>query len=216
MAFYHHHWLSNIGREEIVSLRFFPPPSDGAERSLDHDSTHSDHNLSMKNDSSSDQQRKGRSEYVRYHKTTLMLIVLYLPLLVIPFSLTAVMIHRPIKLPSYIKFRSYYQAEDFDFNHRTQVIVQILNSIRAVTTIPLVGAILAHVSAIHTQRRILQSRNLKLSQTLALASRGWTEPRLVWQALNQGSMILPFGALMILICKVILTSLISTQHLLVE
>ena len=114
--------------------------------------------------------------------------------------MTATMVHRPLKLPSYIQFRSYYQVEDFDFNDRAQVIVQIMNSIRAVVTVPLVGAILAQIAAIHTQRCTTKFRTINLSQTLALANRGWTEPWLVWQALIRGSMILPLGALMVLIC----------------
>lgn len=214
---HHHDWHSYVGRDKIFPLQFLSPPSYDAGSNSDRDSTHLVENRNMpQNGFPSNQQRPGKSEYVRHHQTTLIRIALYLPLLIIPFPLTAVMVYHPLKLPSYIEFRSYYQVEDFDFNDRTQVVIQILNSIRAVATIPLIDSILAQVAAIHTQRRFADSRKLMLSQTLALANRGWTEPWIVWQAFIRGSMILPFGALMVFICMVVLASLIYTQRLLIE
>ncbi|KAK2767030.1 hypothetical protein FQN54_006348 [Arachnomyces sp. PD_36] len=125
-------------------------------------------------------------EYARLDMTTrdmrrlwraILLLFGYLLLLVIPFPLTCVMIYRPLNLPSYIDFRSEYKIADFDYNYRAQVIVRVLNSIRAVATIPLVGVVLAQAAVIHAHKRAIKSQHLSLTELYRLADRGWTDPQ---------------------------------------
>lgn len=151
--------------------------------------------------------QRERPMNVRRHKTALLLLAPYFLLLVIPFPLTCIMNQRPLKLPSYINFRSTYRYEDFDFNYRAQVVVRVMNSIRAVSTVPLIGVILAQAAIIHMHKRTAsaKSKKLSLAETFRLADRGWTVPQHFWRAVLRRQGFIPFGALVLLLC-IVLTS----------
>lgn len=146
------------------------------------------------------QHREEKPENVRRRKKALVLLALYLLLLVIPYPLTCVMVYRPLRLPSYVNFRSEYKVADFELNYRAQVIIGVLNSIRAVATVPLVGVVLAQLAVIHAQTRAAKSRQLSLAETLRLADRGWTDPQHLLHAIRRRQGFLPFGAFVLLIC----------------
>jgi hypothetical protein len=96
------HYRSQSGADdEAIPLQSLPQPSGGVGGDLDHDSTTSsqERNLNMK-DESSEHTQPLKLEYVRRQRTSLVFIALYLPLLLIPFPMTAVMVYRPLNLPS--------------------------------------------------------------------------------------------------------------------
>jgi hypothetical protein len=132
----------------------------------------------------------------------LLLIAFYIPLLVIPWTLTCIMIHRPLRLPQYIKYRCRFAEADFDQNEQAQTWVDVLNSIRAIVTIPLVGAVLAQTVVVYTQRK-RKSQKLQLYETFTLADRSWSDPLVVIKSMTwkQGNKLLITGAAIVLLCK---------------
>jgi hypothetical protein len=132
------------------------------------------------------------------------LIALYIPLLLVPWPFTVVMIYRPLGLPKYIEYRNDWTPDDYKKNETTQTWVNILNSVRALATIPLLGAVLAQSAVVYTQRRNI-AHKLSLYQTFTLANRGWTNPfyigaSLIGKTRLRGSGLLLIGALTIVLC----------------
>lgn len=199
--------------DENVPLQYLPQPPNCSERaSMVTDSGSSQGPFIGKNTyprhGNVDARQQQKPKDVRTRKRALLLLFLYLLLLVIPFPMTCVMIYRPLKMPSYINFRSEYKAADFDYNYRAQVAVRVLNSIRAISTVPLVGVILAQVAVIYTQKRAANSQNLSLAEIFRLADRGWTDPLHLWRAILRRQLFVPLGALVLLLCIVLSVGLV--------
>lgn len=205
--------------DEGIPLQYMPQPSNYREHaSMDADSDSNEGPSTGKNAYSkltSDvdvlQQEKPKDERRRHR--ALVLLFLYLWLLVIPFPLTCVMIYRPLALPSYIDFRSEYKVVDFHYNYSAQVIVRVLNSIRAVATVPLVGVILAQAAVIYMQKRAIKLQNLSLAEIFRIADRGWTDPYHLWRAILRRQTFVPMGALVLILCIVISRGLVRIYDL---
>lgn len=143
---------------------------------------------------------------LRYRKRSICVSALYLPLLVIPWILTCVMMFRPVRKPSYADHigTDAYTDEDAQEMGRWLTAAKVMSTIATVIALPVISALLAHAAVRYSQRR-REGQTLNLAQLFSLASRGWADIPLLWRTLDPddrtGSPLLLFGALLVLISE---------------
>lgn len=118
-----------------------------------------------------------------YRKRSFVLLIIYLPIIIIPWVLQQVLAVRPLNEPSYYNQRGEYGGKTYLASLWWPVMVRLLNVIGALITVPVVGALLSQAAVIHTQRRH-PGQQLNLRQTLALADKSWGDVLAVWAAIN--------------------------------
>lgn len=108
---------------------------------------------------------------LRHRKRAIRLISLYLPVLVLPWIFTCIMMFRPIAKPSYINQIGKYSETDARHMERWHTAIDILNGIATVLAVPVCSALLAYGAIIYTQHRST-GQDLSIHQMFALADRG--------------------------------------------
>lgn len=135
------------------------------------------------------------------------ILAFYIPLQVLPWTLTCMMRYRPLMVPTYIDPTGGITTKDFENHEAWQVAVSVMNSIAAVLTAPVTSLILAEASVIWLQRESNPKREISLAQFFDIADRGWTDFRTVWkwgiEANPAGGYIFRAGVFM-LFCAIIL------------
>jgi hypothetical protein len=112
---------------------------------------------------------------LRRYKTTLVLLVFFLPLLVIPWVLTCILDVRPISggSSSYAAptgILSDAAANAVEHWHRA---IQVLTAVATALTVPIVSAVLTHAAVVMTQRR-QPSQWLNATELLTLVDAPWS------------------------------------------
>lgn len=136
------------------------------------------------------------------HSLGLLLACSYAFLALISWSLTAILVYRPLTRPSYglvypwlerdVRYTVFDANIAFDptrswqLNDRSVKPVQVMTAIASVLAIPITAAICARGAVVLTQKGHT-SLALTLRRTLALADRGWTD------ILILGSLLSPKG-----------------------
>ncbi|PLN80726.1 hypothetical protein BDW42DRAFT_201068 [Aspergillus taichungensis] len=140
---------------------------------------------------------------LRRRMRALWLLLLYLPVLILPWILTCIMMFRPIMKPSYINQVGKYSVTDIYVMQRWNTATDILHNIASVLAVPIVSALLAYGAVIYTQRR-KASQDLNIRQMFALADRGWTDGPTLLSAYRERnfSRYLCYGALLILLASI--------------
>ncbi|KAI1378985.1 hypothetical protein F4677DRAFT_410243 [Hypoxylon crocopeplum] len=146
---------------------------------------------------------------LRYRKTPVILLVIYLPTLIVPWVLTCIMTKRPLGGTSY-----YDQTSDhYESNAVGVLISQMLRTINAVLAVPIISTLLAHAAIVHAMRRRVDQK-LNMQQLFALADKGWSNYPLLWTAhlRDRSSRFLYFAALHVLLGAILqpLTSVLVT------
>ena len=139
---------------------------------------------------------------MRYRWRAVYLLLFYVPLLVIPWILTCVLTVRPINVRSYINQASGLSLKEIRAIELWVDAVQVLNSIATVVTIPIMSTLLAQAAVVYSQRRRAGQR-LSISQTFALADRGWSDIIFLFGSgkANASSAFLWFAAFLMMIGK---------------
>jgi hypothetical protein len=122
------------------------------------------------------QQRRGFADAVpaevstlRYRRRAIWLLGIYIPLLIVPWILTCILLYHPIGASDY-----YDQSgirEDVLTVHR-----RLMNAMFAITglvTVPIISAILSEAAVVYTQKR-REGQSVSIRQLFALADRGWS------------------------------------------
>lgn len=120
---------------------------------------------------------------LRYRKRSLILLIIYLPIIIVPWVLQQVLAVRPLNAPSYYNQRGEYGGKTYLASLWWPVMVRLLNVVGALITVPVLGALLSQAAVIYSQRRHL-GQKLNLRQTLALADKSWGDILAVWAAIN--------------------------------
>ncbi|KAF7345007.1 hypothetical protein MVEN_01663500 [Mycena venus] len=154
-----------------------------------------------------------------YRKTTLWLLAVYLPTLIVPWVLICVLDVRPLNAPSYYDQRGSIPPSGLITIYVVVGLVRVLNSISGVLVVPVVGTIIAQAAVVFTQRR-RPKQELNLVQLFALADRGWGSIPTLWNARATGasSSFLWVAALMTMIStfqQPIQSALVSFEGILV-
>ncbi|KAI9376260.1 hypothetical protein BJX61DRAFT_530962 [Aspergillus egyptiacus] len=103
--------------------------------------------------------------------------------LVLPWTLTIIMMFRPVMKPSYINQRGEYSVRDIWNMDRWRVATHIIDGIASVIAVPTVSALLGYGAVVYTQRRKqIGQRELNVGQMFTLADRGWSDIPTVWLA----------------------------------
>lgn len=151
--------------------------------------------------------RSSKDAGLRYRKRALWIVGFYLPLLIVPWALTCVMMHRPVMLPSYISQKGAYSMRQIRQHEDWVTAVDVLNRIAAVLGVPVISAVLAQGAVVYAQRR-KEKQSLSIRQLFPLADRGWADPAILWDAVwhntnlpGSSSLYLWLGALLILVSK---------------
>lgn len=124
----------------------------------------------------------------KYHKQAVFLLLVYIPLITVPWELTCVLAQRPLNVPRFYDQLGLSKETIANYNGWIAT-VNVLNSIAGVLTIPVISALIAQAAAVHAQRH-KNSRPLRSQQLAAMADRGWTNPILLgrsWKWRQPGS-----------------------------
>ena len=110
--------------------------------------------------------------------TTMYLLILYLPLLVVPWVFICILNERPIGITSYYNQNPGLSRNQFRNIRASISAAQVMNAVAAVLVIPVLSAIVAEAAVVYCQRRH-EDQTLTIRQTFALADRAWSDiPRL--------------------------------------
>lgn len=142
----------------------------------------------------------------RYRKRTLGLLLIYIPLLIIPWVLTCILSVRPVTEPTYINQQGRYSPTTVRKFQIAVTVARVMTSIAAVLTVPVISAVLAHATVIYTQRR-KSTQALHADQMFALADRAWQNAAKMANVIRRsfssrgsdGSSLLWFGAFVLVI-----------------
>jgi hypothetical protein len=105
---------------------------------------------------------------LRCRQRSIWLLALYLPLLVVPWIATCILMSRPIGLPSYIDQQGRYSPDDVRNMERWLKSVDVLGKISGVLAVPVNSALLAQAAVRYSQRqKAIQSLSVEQLFTLA-------------------------------------------------
>lgn len=151
--------------------------------------------------------RSSKDAGLRYRKRALWVVGFYLPLLIVSWILTCVMMYRPIMLPSYISQKGAYSMAQIRQHENWVAAVDVLNRIATVLGVPVVSAVLAQGAVVYAQKR-KENQSLSIRQLFPLADRGWVDPVTLWTSfwhnnieLTTSTCYLWLGALLVLISR---------------
>ncbi|KAI2467532.1 hypothetical protein F4781DRAFT_444183 [Annulohypoxylon bovei var. microspora] len=106
---------------------------------------------------------------LRYRKTPIFLLVIYLPTLIVPWVLICIMTKRPLGSSSYYdQTGAHYKS-----NVVGVLIAEFLKTTNAVLAVPIISALLAHAAIVYAMRR-QRDQKLNVQQLFALADKGWS------------------------------------------
>ena len=144
--------------------------------------------------------RKSSEPPLRYRKTPLWLLVLYLATLIVPWVLTCILDKRPLTASTYHDQRGRVDVSGYLSFWRVLAFVYALRAISGILTIPVTSVILAH-AAVRYAQRCHPDQKLNMRQLFALADRGWADISILWHPKKSGksSWLLWLGALLVLI-----------------
>lgn len=107
------------------------------------------------------------------HKSAILLICLYIPLLIVPWVLTVVLSYRPLSKSSYY-YKKGFDDEELELMKSWVSAIDVLNSIASLMAVPVVSFVIAQVAVIFSQTRAPE-RQLSVRDIFALADRAWTD-----------------------------------------
>ncbi|KAJ5541954.1 hypothetical protein N7461_007957 [Penicillium sp. DV-2018c] len=143
---------------------------------------------------------------LRYRKRAIYLLLIYVPLLVLPWIFTCLLAGPPAPNGASGKrfFPQYGLSAHGTLSLASWVAaVRTLNSIANVLTVPVISALLAQAAVVYTQKRKAEQK-LTLRQMFALADRRWSDATVVVEAARTmgtgiGSRFLWLGMLLVVI-----------------
>ena len=127
-------------------------------------------------------ERKGNGTRAQYHRRAILLLVLYVPLITVPWVLTCILSRRPIGVSTYYFQRGFTDTQMRRFENWTTAI-NVLNSISGLITVPILSALVAQAAAVYSESH-LSRKDFRLEHLVALADRVWTNPAVLgktWQ-----------------------------------
>lgn len=133
----------------------------------------------------------------------IVIFIIYTALAVIPWSILCIMNERPLmKEKSYHpeRFEGRNATQSYAANERNFRTAQRLQSIATLLTIPITTAICSMACVAYMQAGSLR-KSLTLSQTMALADRGWLSPATLVRVKTLGSLPLYIAFALTLIGK---------------
>jgi len=125
-------------------------------------------------------EKKEQHNRPKHFKHAMALLILYVPLVIVPWILTCMMAKRPFGAQSYYIQRGFTDAE-IDRANAWITAVNVLSSIGSLVTIPILSALIAQAAAVYSYKH-KTSQGFRLEHLIALADRGWTDPFTLWKS----------------------------------
>ncbi|KAF5228881.1 hypothetical protein FAUST_10783 [Fusarium austroamericanum] len=88
---------------------------------------------------------------LRYRKRSVWILGFYLPILIVPWVLTCILMHGPIFLPSYINQRGEYSMTDMQKIQDWSTVISIPSRIAVTLGLPIVSALMAQAVVVYSQ-----------------------------------------------------------------
>lgn len=107
----------------------------------------------------------------------LFILIFYLPLLIVPWTLLCIMRYRPLSATIYVDNTGKNTPHDFQINERWQTAINVMNAIAAVLTVPVTSLLLAEAAVVWLQQGDASKPKppVSLAHFFDLADRGWTD-----------------------------------------
>lgn len=109
----------------------------------------------------------------KYHKLAIFLLILYIPLVIIPWALICIMAERPLSASSYYNQHGLSNLE-IDRIEKWVVSMNVLNSIGSLTTIPVLSTLIAQAAVVYSHQHHKDS-NYLFQYLVVFADRDWTD-----------------------------------------
>lgn len=118
----------------------------------------------------------GRAGELKKHKLALWLVVAYAFVAIVSWTITCVLCHRPIGIPTYFDQSGNYSKSLYKMTESWRKVAKVGQSITGVISIPVTSAICAKSAAVYCQKTSDSiTPALSLRQTMALADKGWVD-----------------------------------------
>ncbi|KAI1084089.1 hypothetical protein F5B20DRAFT_526672 [Whalleya microplaca] len=160
-------------------------------------------------------ERKERTSnrVLRFHKTTAILLVFYIPLVVIPWVATCMLDVKPMTTAgsSYVEPRGTYSEDVLKAVGRWTRAIRILNTLAAALAVPVISAILSHAAVVYVQRR-RHGQQLSIPGLLALANAPWSRLGLGQIPQSPSVVIAGVGLVLLGIIQLVLQSAVMSPE----
>ncbi|KAJ4985530.1 hypothetical protein SVAN01_09001 [Stagonosporopsis vannaccii] len=110
---------------------------------------------------------------LRTHKRAFLLLFFYIPLVVIPWIITMIMVYRPLTRPSWVRVQGFWQ-KDYKIMRGWATAIPIMNAFAAIIAITVTSAVVAQAAVVFAQRRH-SGQQLNVKHLLGLADRVWID-----------------------------------------
>lgn len=110
---------------------------------------------------------------LHFHKRAFLLLLFYIPLVLIPWVVTMIMVHRPLTRPSWIRLQGFWM-KDYKVMKGWATAIPIMNACAAVVAITVTSAVIAQAAVVFSQRRH-PGQQLNVKQLFSLADRVWCD-----------------------------------------
>ncbi len=117
--------------------------------------------------------RPRQKRLLRTHKRAFILLFLYIPLVLIPWIITLILVHRPLTKPSWTH-PSGFSLKDYKSAHAWARAIPILNAFAAVLAVTASSAVLAQAAVVVAQRRS-GGQKMSVRELFGLADRVWCD-----------------------------------------
>jgi hypothetical protein len=121
-------------------------------------------------------------EPLKYRKRAIILLVVYIPLILVPWILTCVIAVHPLHASTYFD-QEGIPLKDVERMRNWATAINVLMSIASLITIPIISALLAQAAVVFTQRRSSEQA-LNIKHLFSLADRGWTDIPILFGSLR--------------------------------
>lgn len=108
---------------------------------------------------------------LRTHKSAFVLLAFYISIILIPWTITAILSFRPLTKPSWT-YAPGISYKDYKVMQGWAKAIPILNATAAILAIPIISSILAQTMVVFAQRRH-QGQHLSVRQLFKFADRSW-------------------------------------------
>ncbi|KAH5336637.1 hypothetical protein HBI42_019520 [Parastagonospora nodorum] len=122
------------------------------------------------------------SQPLKRRSRTFWLLIVYTPLITLPWILTCILAQRPVNASSYIYQKGFSDSELRSLR-RWKNAVDILNSIAGLITIPVLSTLLTQAAVVFCQRTG-SGQFLSVQDLFALADRGWTNAATIYRSMR--------------------------------
>lgn len=159
------------------------------------------------------EQAPERYPQLKRHSPAIYLIVLYVPLVIVPWTTTVVLSFHPISKST------YYNPEGFSLDEYKQMqswvaAISVLNSIASLLAVPVVSFAIAQAAVVFSQKRA-SADQLSVRDIFALADRAWTDVSVLFKLLRaRGNGSRAFSKFIILASGFLLISKFPPLHVL--